>query len=83
MKATGIVRRLDDAGRLVIPKEIRVRYGWPPGTPMEFAADDDALVIRAYGDPCVACAQPTDDATRHPVGHAWLCAACWQAVRDA
>ena len=39
MKATGIVRRIDDLGRVVIPKEIRrtmrIREGDPPGTSLE------------------------------------------------
>ncbi|MBR6553909.1 MAG: stage V sporulation protein T [Clostridia bacterium] len=32
MKATGIVRRIDDLGRVVIPKEIRIREGDPSHT---------------------------------------------------
>ena len=34
MKATGIVRRLDDLGRLVIPKEIRKQYRMKEGDPL-------------------------------------------------
>ena len=36
MKATGIVRRIDDLGRVVIPKEIRERYGITKGTRIRF-----------------------------------------------
>lgn len=35
MKATGIVRRIDDLGRVVIPKEIRRTLRIKEGTPME------------------------------------------------
>lgn len=35
MKATGIVRRIDDLGRVVIPKEIRKTLRIKEGTPME------------------------------------------------
>ena len=39
MKATGVVRRIDDLGRVVIPKEIRrtlrIREGEPPLNPLE------------------------------------------------
>lgn len=38
MKATGIIRRIDDLGRLVVPKPIRERYkeiGFKPGEPFE------------------------------------------------
>ena len=36
MKATGIVRRVDELGRLVIPKEIRRTMRLAEGTPLEF-----------------------------------------------
>ncbi len=35
MKATGIVRRIDDLGRVVIPKEIRKTLRIKEGTPLE------------------------------------------------
>lgn len=35
MKATGIVRRIDDLGRVVIPKEIRQNYHIKEGDPLE------------------------------------------------
>lgn len=48
MKATGIVRRVDDLGRIVIPKEIRKQLGVSENTPMELFIDDKSLVIRKY-----------------------------------
>ncbi|HLR59640.1 MAG TPA: AbrB family transcriptional regulator, partial [Pseudogracilibacillus sp.] len=35
MKALGIVRKIDDLGRVVIPKEVRISQGWEPGHSME------------------------------------------------
>ena len=49
MKALGIIRKIDDLGRLVIPKEIRKAKGWGEQQPMEMFMDGDNLVIRAYG----------------------------------
>ena len=40
MKPTGIVRRVDDLGRIVIPKEIRKRFKISEGTPLEILIDD-------------------------------------------
>ena len=40
MKATGIVRRIDDLGRVVIPKEIRKRANIQEGCPLEIYIDD-------------------------------------------
>ena len=39
MRATGIVRRIDDLGRVVIPKEIRRRIGVHEGDPLEIYLD--------------------------------------------
>ena len=42
MKATGIVRRVDDLGRVVIPKEIRRQLGIVEGEPLEIYLDKTA-----------------------------------------
>ncbi|WNF33811.1 AbrB/MazE/SpoVT family DNA-binding domain-containing protein [Aeribacillus composti] len=49
MRALGIVRRIDDLGRVVIPKEIRDSQGWKAGQAMEMFLDNDKLVIKPYG----------------------------------
>ena len=45
MKATGIVRRIDDLGRVVIPKEIRRTLRIREGDPLEIFTDRDGSVI--------------------------------------
>ena len=45
MKATGIVRRIDDLGRVVIPKEIRRTMRIREGDPLEIFTDRDGEVI--------------------------------------
>ena len=45
MKATGIVRRIDDLGRVVIPKEIRRTLRIKEGTPLEIFTDKEGEVI--------------------------------------
>ena len=45
MKATGIVRRIDDLGRVVIPKEIRRTMRIREGDPLEIYTDRDGEVI--------------------------------------
>ena len=45
MKATGIVRRIDDLGRVVIPKEIRRTLRIRDGDPLEIFTDKDGEVI--------------------------------------
>ena len=49
MKATGIVRRIDDLGRVVIPKEIRRTMKLQEGDPLElFLTGDGAVVFKKY-----------------------------------
>jgi len=49
MQATGIVRRIDDLGRVVIPKEIRRTLRLRDGTPLEVYVDgNDSVVYRKY-----------------------------------
>ena len=45
MKATGIVRRIDDLGRVVIPKEIRRTMHIREGDPLEIFTDKEGGVI--------------------------------------
>ena len=45
MKATGIVRRIDDLGRVVIPKEIRRTLRIREGDPLEIYTDREGEVI--------------------------------------
>jgi AbrB family transcriptional regulator (stage V sporulation protein T) len=49
MKATGIVRRIDDLGRVVVPKEIRKTLRIKEGDPLEiFTARDGEVILKKY-----------------------------------
>ena len=49
MKATGVVRRIDDLGRVVIPKEIRKTLRIKEGDPLEiFTEKDGGIVLKKY-----------------------------------
>lgn len=49
MKATGIVRRLDDLGRIVIPKKIRRTCNLREGDPMEiYLGEDGEIILKKY-----------------------------------
>ena len=49
MRATGIVRRIDDLGRVVIPKEIRRMLRIKEGDSLELFMSGNALVLQRYG----------------------------------
>ena len=49
MKATGIVRRIDELGRIVVPKELRRTFRIKEGTPLEiFIGDNGELILKKF-----------------------------------
>lgn len=48
MRATGIVRRIDDLGRVVIPKEIRRTMKICEGDPLEIFLENGAVIFKKY-----------------------------------
>lgn len=55
MKSSGIVRKLDPLGRIVIPKEIRKVLGINDGDSMEIIKVDNEVVVRKYSKGCIFC----------------------------
>lgn len=48
MKAIGIVRRIDDLGRVVVPKEIRRTLGIDEGDPLEIFVNGGQVILQKY-----------------------------------
>ena len=48
MKATGVVRRIDELGRIVIPKEIRNNLSIKQGENLEIFINDDSIFLKKY-----------------------------------
>lgn len=48
MKATGITRRVDDLGRVVLPVELRRNLGIDVGDALEIFTENDMIVLRRY-----------------------------------
>ncbi len=48
MKSTGVVRRIDELGRIVIPKEIRRNLGIRDGENVEIFTDSDSIILKKY-----------------------------------
>ncbi|MBO4423577.1 MAG: AbrB family transcriptional regulator [Clostridia bacterium] len=55
MKTTGIVRRVDEVGRVVLPIEIRSVLGIESRDAVEIQTEDDRIVIKKYHPSCVFC----------------------------
>ncbi len=57
MKSTGIVRRVDELGRVVIPVELRKTMEINKKDPMEIYVDEDNIILRKYQPTCIFCGE--------------------------
>ena len=60
MKATGIVRKLDQLGRIVIPKELRNTFYLKEDDPIEIFVDGNDIILRKYQPACIFCNDASD-----------------------
>lgn len=55
MKSTGIVRRVDELGRVVLPIELRNKFGITEKDPMEIYVDGSCIILKKYEPNCIFC----------------------------
>lgn len=60
MKATGIVRKVDELGRIVIPIELRRTLGIELRDPLEIYVDAESIMLKKYAPACVLCGESDD-----------------------
>jgi AbrB family transcriptional regulator, transcriptional pleiotropic regulator of transition state genes len=58
MKSTGIVRKIDELGRVVLPIELRRTLNLEVRDPVEIFIDGDSIVLRKYDAACLFCGAP-------------------------
>lgn len=63
MKSTGIVRKVDTLGRVVIPIELRETMGIAIKDSMEIFTEGDEIILRKYAPGCIFCGEMTDVST--------------------
>ncbi|WP_459503050.1 AbrB/MazE/SpoVT family DNA-binding domain-containing protein [Bacillus sp. C1] len=61
MKNTGIVRKVDELGRIVIPIEMRRTLGIIEGASMEFHVDNEDIVLRKHEKACLVTGKLSED----------------------
>lgn len=78
MKSTGVMRRVDELGRIVLPKELRMSMHIHLKDPLEvFVGDNDTIILRKYQPGCVFC-ESMEHLTTFKGLH--VCRACIQAL---
>lgn len=55
MQSIGVVRKVDELGRIVIPKELRRTLNIEEGDPLEIFVDGEEVILRKYEPGCVFC----------------------------
>lgn len=65
MKSTGIVRKVDDLGRVVIPIELRRTLDIEEKDPLEIHVDGEQIILRKHAESCVFCGSEQDISAFH------------------
>lgn len=78
MKSTGIVRNIDELGRLVIPKEMRKKLGIANTDPVEFFVEEDKIIVKKYLPVCHFCGA-SEDVSEFKGKN--ICAACIEQIK--
>lgn len=65
MKATGMVRKVDNLGRVVLPIELRRNLDIDLKDPLEIYVDGDTIILKKYEPACIFCGNAKSDQT-HP-----------------
>ena len=60
MKSTGIVRKVDELGRIVLPIELRRTMDINEKDPLEIFVDDSCIVLKKYEPACIFCKNARD-----------------------
>ncbi len=60
MKSTGIVRRIDELGRIVLPIELRNKMDIQNKDSIEIFVDDDKIILKKYVPACLFCGNADD-----------------------
>ena len=63
MKSTGIVRKIDPLGRIVLPKELRKTLNINEKDPLEIFVDGESIILSKYEPACVFCSSVKDNIT--------------------
>lgn len=73
MKSTGIVRKVDDLGRIVLPKELRKVLDIDERDPLEIFVDGSYIMLQKYQPSCIFCGS-SDNVSSYKNKN--ICASC-------
>lgn len=77
MKATGIVRKVDELGRIVLPIELRRTLDIAERDSLEIYTDGASVVLKKYQQTCIFCDESSEIITYHGKN---ICKSCLKSL---
>lgn len=78
MKSTGVVRRVDELGRIVIPMELRRTLNIGEKDPLEIFVAEDMIILKKYTPGCIFCGS-VENAQQYKDKK--VCQDCWREMQ--
>ena len=79
MKSLGMVRKIDELGRIVLPIEIRRQLDINPGDGVEMFSDKGRIILQKYAPSCIFCGEADGIVTYKEKR---VCTACLQEMKE-
>lgn len=79
MKSLGVVRNIDELGRITVPIEIRRKMDLNPGDGVEMFTDNNRLVLQKYAPSCIFCGE-ADNIISYKDKK--ICASCLEEMKN-
>ena len=79
MKSTGIVRRVDELGRIVLPVELRRTMGIGEKDMLEIFVEDSSIILKKYENTCIFCGRAEEMAIFHG---RYICPKCLREMQE-
>lgn len=77
MKATGITRKIDELGRIVLPIELRRKFDLDYKDTIDIYTEDDKIILKKYEPSCIFCGE-ADNITQFKGKN--ICSSCAKAL---
>lgn len=78
MKAAGVIRKLDNLGRIVLPMELRRTMDIKENDALEIFVEGEQIILRKYAPGCIFC----DEHTNHYVNGKLICNECLSIIKS-
>ncbi len=79
MKSTGMIRKLDNLGRIVLPVELRRTLDLGIHDTLEILVDDDKIILKKYHPACIFCGDARDVVS---FGGKLVCRHCLENLKE-